>query len=125
LRQRDGSDAQASDVFLTDGASAGVRTLMQCMLGQAGVDGILAPSPVYPLYSALSTLMDGAAALYPLSEDPRTGEWTVSVELLQRSLDEARSRGARPRGLVIINPGNPTGQCMSLQEVGRGFLGFQ
>lgn len=117
LRERDGCDSQASDVFLTDGASAGVRTLMQCMLGTPGVDAILAPSPVYPLYSALSTLADGAAALYPLSEDPATGEWTVSVELLQRSLDEARSRGARPRGLVIINPGNPTGQCMSLREV--------
>jgi alanine transaminase len=117
LRERDGCDAQASAVFLTDGASAGVRNLMQCMLGEAGVDAILAPSPVYPLYSALSTLMDGAAALYPLSEDPATGEWTVSVEQLQRALDQARSRGARPRGLVVINPGNPTGQCMSLPEV--------
>jgi aspartate/methionine/tyrosine aminotransferase len=29
LRERDGADCDASDVFLTDGASAGVRMLMQ------------------------------------------------------------------------------------------------
>jgi len=117
LTERDGCEAHASDIYLTDGASAGVRNLMQVMLGRPGVDAILAPSPVYPLYSALSTLMDGASALYPLTEDPTTGEWKVCVEELQRSIDEARARGACPRGLVIINPGNPTGQCMSLQEV--------
>jgi len=123
LRERDECDSQPADVFLTDGASAGVRTMMQCLLGKPGVDAILAPSPVYPLYSALSTLMDGAAALYPLTEDPATGVWSVRVEEIQLALDEARARGVNPRGLVIINPGNPTGQCMSLDEV-RAILAF-
>jgi len=117
LRERDGSDCDASDVFLTDGASAGVRTMMQCLLGKPGVDAILAPSPVYPLYSALSTLMDGGQALYPLHEDYDTGVWTVKVDDLRQALREARGRGVRPRALVIINPGNPTGQCMSEAEV--------
>lgn len=117
LRERDGVDCDASDVFLTDGASAGVRTLMQCMLGEAGVDAILAPSPVYPLYSALSTLMDGGDALYPLHESYDTGVWTIKVSDLEHSLSEARARGVHPRALVIINPGNPTGQCMSEKEV--------
>ena len=65
LTARDGVEIEAPDVFLTDGASAGVRSLMQCMLGEPGVDAILAPSPVYPLYSALTTLLDGGEALYP------------------------------------------------------------
>ena len=117
LRERDGIDSEAADVFLTDGASAGVRTLMQCIIGEQGVDAILAPSPVYPLYSALSTLMSGGEALYPLHESYDTGVWTIKIEDLENSLIEARNNGVRPRALVIINPGNPTGQCMSEVEV--------
>mmetsp|Transcript_7569 Transcript_7569/g.19843 ORF Transcript_7569/g.19843 Transcript_7569/m.19843 type:complete len:535 (-) Transcript_7569:537-2141(-) len=117
LRQRDHCDADADDVFLTDGASAGVRTLMQCLIGEAGVDAILAPSPVYPLYSALTTLLDGATALYALSESYDTGVWTVRLASLEKALADARSQGVNPRALVIINPGNPTGQCMSGVEV--------
>ena len=123
LRERDGLDAEASDVFLTDGASAGVRALMQCLLGEPGVDAILAPSPVYPLYSALTTLLDGGEALYPLAENFDTGVWTIRLADLEKSLAEARGRGVRPRALVVINPGNPTGQCMSEEEV-RDVLAF-
>ena len=88
LAQRDGCPCDPADVFLTDGASAGVRTLLQCLLGEQGVDAILAPSPVYPLYSALSTLMQGATALYPLHENYETGVWTIRLEDLERSLVE-------------------------------------
>jgi len=116
LRERDGCGSEARDVFLTDGASAGVRALLQALLGQPGVDAILAPSPVYPLYSALSTLLDGGAALYPLTEDA-AGTWGIRVSDLEASLQLARARGSNVRALVVINPGNPTGQCMSAEEV--------
>ena len=116
LRERDGVECEAADVFLTDGASAGVRMLMQCLIGESGVDAVLAPSPVYPLYSAMTTLLGGGNALYPLRENFDTGVWTVSVRDLERALAEARARGVRPRALVVINPGNPTGQCMSQDE---------
>lgn len=32
---------------------------------------------------------------------------------LRRSVADARAKGIAPRGLVFINPGNPTGQCLS------------
>uniref|UniRef100_A0A7S0JGZ5 Aminotransferase class I/classII large domain-containing protein n=1 Tax=Calcidiscus leptoporus TaxID=127549 RepID=A0A7S0JGZ5_9EUKA len=123
LRERDGCEIDSGDIFLVDGASAGVRTLMQCLIGEPGVDAILAPSPVYPLYSALTTLLDGATALYPLAESYETGVWTVRLTDLERSLDEARSKGVNVRAVVVINPGNPTGQCMSNSEV-RAVLEF-
>lgn len=117
LKKRDTFESNMNDIFLCDGASAGVRTMMQCLLGKPNKDAILAPSPVYPLYSALSTLMDGAEALYELHESYETGEWNVRLADLEKSLAEARGRGAKVRALVIINPGNPTGQCMSKREV--------
>ena len=39
---------------------------------------------------------------------------------MKRAVAEARAKGVSPRGLVFINPGNPTGQCLSkanLQEL--------
>ena len=39
LRERDGSDCSADDVFLTDGASAGVRMLMQVKALRMASDG--------------------------------------------------------------------------------------
>ncbi len=37
--------------------------------------------------------------------------WGLSIEELRRSLKEARDEGKLVRGLVFINPGNPTGGC--------------
>jgi len=98
-------------------------TPLQCLLADPGVDAVLAPSPVYPLYSALTTILDGATALYPLHENFDTGVWTVRLADLQASLKTARTEGSVVRALVIINPGNPTGQCMSKAEV-RAVLEF-
>jgi len=97
--------------------------LMQCVIAEAGVDAILAPSPVYPLYSAMTAILDGATALYPLHENFDTGVWTVRLVDLEQALIAARAEGVHPRALVIINPGNPTGQCMSKLEV-RAVLEF-
>ena len=35
--------------------------------------------------------------------------WGVSMSDLKKQLDGARSKGVNVRGLVVINPGNPTG----------------
>jgi alanine transaminase len=42
---------------------------------------------------------------YYLDED---NKWGLDIKELQRSLDAARPR-CIPRAIVIINPGNPTG----------------
>lgn len=35
--------------------------------------------------------------------------WGVRMSDLKKELDNARSKGTNVRGLVVINPGNPTG----------------
>jgi alanine transaminase len=35
--------------------------------------------------------------------------WGVRMSDLKKQLDGARSKGVNVRGLVVINPGNPTG----------------
>ena len=36
---------------------------------------------------------------------------------MQSKLDAAAAEGKRVRGLVFINPGNPTGQCLTRQSL--------
>jgi histidinol-phosphate/aromatic aminotransferase/cobyric acid decarboxylase-like protein len=42
--------------------------------------------------------------------------WGLSVAELERQLTEARSKGVAVRALVVINPGNPTGQVLSREN---------
>ena len=38
--------------------------------------------------------------------------WGLEVDELKKQLEEARSKGITVRALVVINPGNPTGQVI-------------
>jgi len=73
-------------------------------------DGIMLPIPQYPLYSASIALLEGSAVPYYLNE---SDNWGLSVEELESSLKEAQSKGLNTRALVVINPGNPTGQVLT------------
>jgi aspartate/methionine/tyrosine aminotransferase len=77
-------------------------------------DGIMIPLPQYPLYSATLTLLGGHKIDYELDE---TAEWGVSRDKLQASVDNAVDHGITPRAMAVINPGNPTGQVLSLENM--------
>eukprot|EP00931_Biecheleriopsis_adriatica_P077536 TRINITY_DN51089_c0_g1_i1.p1 TRINITY_DN51089_c0_g1~~TRINITY_DN51089_c0_g1_i1.p1 ORF type:complete len:508 (-),score=128.09 TRINITY_DN51089_c0_g1_i1:51-1574(-) len=114
IQRRDGYQSDLNNIFITDGASAGVRLLYQAMIRPGKNDGVLVPIPQYPLYSALTTLFDGHLAGYYLDEG---AAWGVTVAELSRALKEARGKGANVRALVVINPGNPTGQALDYEDL--------
>ena len=113
LEKRDGVPSDASKVILTNGASAGIEFIMQALISSSD-DGIMIPIPQYPLYSALLALMGAHEVPYYLDEE---SGWQITVDDLQRSYDQARSKGVNPRGIVLINPGNPTGQVLSADNI--------
>jgi len=116
IEKRDGYPADPESIFLTDGASAGVRHVLQALIRGPG-DAILTPAPQYPLYSALTTLLNGTLAPYYLEE---AKDWGVNLAELKRAYDAALDSKATPRALVLINPGNPTGALLEpelLEEI--------
>jgi len=119
IAARDGYAAHADDIFLTDGASDGVKTILSLLL-RGPHDAILAPVPQYPLYSATTSLLNGTLAPYYLDE---SSSWGVHRQELERALERAAAMGATARALVVINPGNPTGQSLP-EEVVEGMLRF-
>ncbi|KAJ4764641.1 Alanine aminotransferase 2 [Rhynchospora pubera] len=109
IEARDGFPASADDIFLTDGATPGVHCMMQLLI-RSEKDGILCPIPQYPLYSASITLHGGTLVPYYLDE--ATG-WGLEISELKKQLEDTRSKGLSVRALVVINPGNPTGQVLT------------
>ncbi|KAL0429959.1 UNVERIFIED_CONTAM: Alanine aminotransferase 2, mitochondrial [Sesamum radiatum] len=109
IEARDGYPADPNDIFLTDGASPAVHTMMQLLIRSKN-DGILCPIPQYPLYSASIALHGGTLVPYYLDE--ATG-WGLEIAELKNQLETAKSKGISVRALVVINPGNPTGQVLA------------
>ena len=78
------------------------------------VSGVMIPIPQYPLYSAQLDLIGGHKVGYYLNEETI---WGMKIEELERSLADAKAKGINVVAFVLINPGNPTGQVLSSQEV--------
>lgn len=113
IEKRDGkglSKVDVGSIFLTDGASPAVKTALSLLIDDEN-DGVLIPIPQYPLYSATLTNLRGTAVGYYLREEDR---WAVTREAIEAAI--ARFKASHPEGrlraIVIINPGNPTGNVM-------------
>ncbi|KAG2222573.1 hypothetical protein INT45_008692 [Circinella minor] len=113
IAERDGYPADPNSLYLTQGASAGVQNILS-ILTQNEKTGILIPIPQYPLYSATLTLLGATPVPYYLDEE---SGWSLDVEEIRKTVHEARSKGTDVRALVIINPGNPTGQCLEASNM--------
>ncbi|KAG6759021.1 hypothetical protein POTOM_035485 [Populus tomentosa] len=118
IERRDGYPSDPELIFLTDGASKGVMQILNTII-RGESDGVLVPVPQYPLYSAAISLFGGSLVPYYLEE---TENWGLDVNNLRQSVAQARYKGITVKAMVIINPGNPTGQCLSeanLREILR------
>ena len=113
LERRDGYPEDIENIYLTAGASSGILTLFQTFF-RSGKDAVLIPIPQYPLYSAALSLYDLMPLHYELSPDKH---WEPSMDIVREQIASAREQGRTPRAIVVINPGNPTGACMSEQEI--------
>ncbi|KAI7901296.1 pyridoxal phosphate-dependent transferase [Cokeromyces recurvatus] len=109
IERRDGFEADPNHIYLTQGASSGVQTLLNILTENKNT-GIMIPIPQYPLYSATLSLYGATPVPYYLDES--TG-WSLDIQQLEQVVIDARKQGTDVRALVIINPGNPTGQCLT------------
>ncbi len=86
------------DVFITSGVSETVDICLAALLNPG--DNLLTPCPDYPLYSAVLSKLDIGLTAYYLKEEDG---W-------QPDLDDIKGKiTPRTRGIVLINPNNPTG----------------
>jgi len=113
IEARDGYKADTHNIFLTNGASEGIQMFLNTII-RNNMDGVLLPIPQYPLYSALLTLLGGTKINYYLDESQG---WGLSIEELKNAVSKARMKGINVRSIVVINPGNPTGKCLDVENM--------
>ena len=117
IADRDGipNSCDVNDVFLSTGASDGVVAILKLLVAGEGASrtGVMVPIPQYPLYSASVAELDAVMVPYYLNEE---ANWSLDVDELQRAYDEASSH-CKPKVLCVINPGNPTGQVLSYDNI--------
>ncbi|XP_043660925.1 alanine aminotransferase 1 isoform X2 [Drosophila teissieri] len=116
IERRDGGIASDwQNIYLTAGASPGIKSILSMINSEVGSKppGVMVPIPQYPLYSATISEYGMTKVDYYLEEE--TG-WSLGRKELQRSFDEAK-KICNPRALVVINPGNPTGQVLTRENI--------
>lgn len=86
------------DIYLGNGVSELIVMAMQGLLNDD--DEILIPAPDYPLWTAASRLAGGKAVHYICDEQ---SDWFPDINDIRSKITE------KTRGIVIINPNNPTG----------------
>lgn len=114
IEARDGFPSDPNDIVLCAGASEGIRSTLKLLSTISGPrTGVMIPIPQYPLYSASIVEYNMEQVGYYLDED---NDWGLDVNELERSVKEARQR-CNVRGIVVINPGNPTGQVLTRENI--------
>mmetsp|Transcript_13433 Transcript_13433/g.15606 ORF Transcript_13433/g.15606 Transcript_13433/m.15606 type:complete len:536 (+) Transcript_13433:92-1699(+) len=113
LKNRDSVKVNPNDIFLTSGASEAVEMLMRVLI-RSNNDAVLTPIPQYPLYSALTTVLDGYFAGYYMGDETK---WELNMAEVKKALFDARNLGKTVRAMVVINPGNPTGSVLSIENM--------
>jgi alanine-synthesizing transaminase len=98
------------DIYLGNGASELIVMAANALLDNG--DELLVPSPDYPLWTAATSLSGGAPVHYRCDEG---NGW-------QPDLADMRAKiTPRTKGIVVINPNNPTGVLYS-DELLRGIV---
>ena len=91
-------NVDVEDIYTGNGASELIQLAMNAFMDEG--DEILVPSPDYPLWTACATLAGGTAVHYICDEK---ANWYPDI-------DDIRSKVTpRTKGIVVINPNNPTG----------------
>ena len=125
INKRDGVDSSQGvssnpgNIFITNGASEGAKHIINLLIAGKN-DGIMIPIPQYPLYSASVKKAGGVQVNYYPDED---NGWTLNRSMLEDSINSAKKDGVTVKGIVVINPGNPTGAILDEKTI-REILDF-
>ncbi|MGI9276449.1 MAG: pyridoxal phosphate-dependent aminotransferase [Endozoicomonas sp.] len=97
-QQKNFPEVGLEDIIVGNGVSELVVMTMQALLNNG--DEMLIPAPDYPLWTAAVNLSGGRAVHYLCDEQ---SDWFPDIEDIRSKIT------AKTRGIVVINPNNPTG----------------
>ena len=101
-------NVDVNDIYTGNGCSEMITLSLQAMLNHG--DEILVPAPDYPLWTASVSLAGGTPVHYMCDEK---SNWFPDLEDMERKITP------KTKGIVVINPNNPTGSYVKPTERAR------
>ncbi len=103
-----GATVPLDDIVLTTSTSEAYSFVFRLLCNPD--DELLIPAPSYPLFAFLADLQDVKLVRYPLVYDHG---WQIDFHVLEQVIT------ARTRGIIVVNPNNPTGDFVKAGELVR------
>ena len=103
-----GVEVPVDNIILTTGTSEAYSFVFRTLCNPD--DEILIPEPSYPLFAFLAEIQDVKLVRYPLDYDYG---WQINFHALQQGIT------ARTRGVIVVQPNNPTGHFTKPREVAK------
>ena len=104
---RIGVTLDAGNVLVTTGGSEALQIACNCILDDG--DEIIVPEPFYPNYHTFITT--AGASIHPLHTRPEEGYFFADRAKIEACITP------NTRAIMITNPGNPTGTCLTRDEM--------
>ena len=104
---RIGVTLDAGNVLVTTGGSEALQIACNCILDDG--DEIIIPEPFYPNYHTFITT--AGASIHPLHTKPEEGYFFADREKIEACIT------SKTKAIMITNPGNPTGTCLTRDEM--------
>jgi alanine-synthesizing transaminase len=103
-----GATVPIGDIFLTTSTSEAYSYVFRTLCNPD--DELLIPEPSYPLFEFLADIQDVRLVRYPLVYDYG---WQIDFHALEQAITP------RTRGVVVVNPNNPTGNYCKPGEMSK------
>ncbi len=105
-KKRNNADYRLDDVCVTTGVTEALQILLNASLDPN--DELLIPGPTYPQYTLITRVNDALPISYRCIEEEG---WQPDVDQIRKKISN------RAKGIVVINPNNPTGALYSRKVI--------
>ena len=103
---RNNIDYRSDDICITTGVTESLQILLNASLNTS--DELLIPGPTYPQYTLITRFNDAEPIAYRCIEEEG---WQPDVNDIRKKISK------RTKGIVVINPNNPTGALYSKKVI--------
>ena len=102
-----GMHFEEGDILITTGGSEALQIVFNCILDDG--DEVIIPEPFYPNYNTMVSTC--GAVIHPVCTSPEDGYHYADWARIEAAINE------RTRAIVCTNPGNPTGNVLTPEEM--------